>query len=174
MRRLGRTAAGVTLIEMLVVVAIIAVMAAVAMPSLTAGLDTLRLNGAAGDVVTFLNGALNRAERQQRLMELTVRKPESRLILQTTAPGIVDELNLPDGVKIAAIYPALPNLEDPPARQFLLLPGGTVPQIAIELINARGMRRLVRVDPITGVPMIEKLVVTEAQGPLHSAVEVTR
>lgn len=147
---------GVTLIEMLVVVCLIALMTAVAMPSLTAGLDTLRINGAAGDVVSFLNVALTRAQRQQRVMEVTVSKPQGRLVLQTTAPGILEELNLPEGIQIAAVYPPLLNQDEPPARQFLLLPGGTVPRIGVELVNRRGMRRLIRVDAITGVPSIER------------------
>lgn len=165
-----RRQAGVTLIEMLVVVALIALMAAVAAPALTSGIDTLRINGAAGDVVTFLNVALNRAERQERVMEVTIRRPERRLILRSEGPGILNELNLPDGVSIAAIYPALPNGENTPARQFLLLPGGTVPRIGVELVNTKGQRRLVRVDAITGVPQIERPVITaETQGPLHEA-----
>ena len=48
--------------------------------------------------------------------------------------------------------PALP-------RTFFVYPGGTAPRIGVELRDRRGSRRFVRVDPITGVPVIEKLEV---------------
>jgi hypothetical protein len=37
------------------------------------------------------------------------------------------------------------------------MPGGVPPRIGVELRNSRGSRRIVRVDPITGVPQIEIL-----------------
>ena len=46
-----------------------------------------------------------------------------------------------------------PAGEDPDApRTFLLYPGGTVPRFGVQLMNARNVERVVRVDPITGVP----------------------
>lgn len=41
-------------------------------------------------------------------------------------------------------------------RTFILYPGGTVPGFGIELINRRKVQRIVRVDPITGVPHVER------------------
>jgi hypothetical protein len=51
-----------------------------------------------------------------------------------------------------------PPLEDPSddARHFLFQPGGVTPRIGIEIANKRGGRRIVRLDPITGVTQIEK------------------
>ena len=51
----------------------------------------------------------------------------------------------------------LPELEQPPdaPRSFLLMPGGVPPRIGVQLRNRRGARRIVRIDPITGVPQIE-------------------
>jgi len=40
-------------------------------------------------------------------------------------------------------------------RNFLLYPGGTVPPLGLQLINRRNVQRVVRVDPITGVPRLE-------------------
>ena len=49
--------AGVTLIEMMIVVALIALIAAVTFPAVSAGVDTLRLNQAAGGLVSFFNAS---------------------------------------------------------------------------------------------------------------------
>ena len=49
---------GVTLIEMMIVMAIIAVVVAIAFPSAASGLEAIRLRSAADSVVGFLNTAL--------------------------------------------------------------------------------------------------------------------
>src|SRR5437899_2768572 len=50
-----RAQAGVTLVEMLIVVALIGLLTAVTYPSAAAGIDSLRLRAASNEVVTFLN-----------------------------------------------------------------------------------------------------------------------
>lgn len=134
---------GVTLVEMLLVVTLIGLMVGVSFPAITSGVDTLRLTSAAGATATFLNTALNRAERRQQVMEVTISKEKSKLTLRSTEPGFVRELEMPSGVTIA---------ED---RHMFLYPGGTVPRIGVELTNRRGNKRIVKVDPMTGVPQIE-------------------
>jgi hypothetical protein len=57
-------------------------------------------------------------------------------------------------VTIERIFPAIANVDDTAPRQFLIHPGGTVPRIGVEIRNARNTRRLVMVDPISGVPQI--------------------
>jgi hypothetical protein len=61
---------------------------------------------------------------------------------------------MPEGVSIVQVLPALPENPDGP-RMFFLYPGGTVPPFGVELINRRNVQRVVRVDPITGVPHVE-------------------
>src|ERR1700681_1370283 len=60
------TEKGVTLIEALIVVAIIAMIAAVSFPAVSSGLDTLRLRSASDSIVSFLNIALDHADRRQQ------------------------------------------------------------------------------------------------------------
>jgi len=62
---------------------------------------------------------------------------------------------MPTGVTIENILPPLP-LETEAERSFLLYPGGAAPRIGIEIVNRRGSRRTVRVDPLTGVPQVEQ------------------
>jgi hypothetical protein len=42
------------------------------------------------------------------------------------------------------------------SRSFLLYPDGSVPRLGVELVNRRGVHRIVHVDPITGVPLVEQ------------------
>jgi len=46
-----------------------------------------------------------------------------------------------------------------------LLPGGTVPRIGIEIANRKGTRRLVRVDPMTGVPEVQPIETSQEAAP---------
>jgi hypothetical protein len=61
---------------------------------------------------------------------------------------------LPDGVTILRVHPVHPGIEEP-SRSFYVYPGGTIPRIGVEIANRRGNRRIVRIDPMTGVPQIE-------------------
>ena len=144
---------GVTLVEMLIVVTIAGIIGGISLPSLTTGLDTLRLASASNSVVGFLNSALNRAERRQQPIEVTVSTRDNTMTLRSTDAGFERKLTLPDGIRIDAVLPKPPSETDED-RRFLLLPGGTVPRFGIELASQRGARRIVSVDPITGVPHI--------------------
>jgi prepilin-type N-terminal cleavage/methylation domain-containing protein len=146
---------GVTLIEMLVVTAIISLMVGISIPAITSGIDTLRLNEATNSVVAFFNSALNRAERRQQVMDIVISKTENVLWMRSTEPGFVRKLEMPDGVRIVDVLPKLTEENDAP-RSFLLYPGGTVPQFGVQLINRRHAERIVRVDAITGVARIER------------------
>ena len=156
----GRTSrpanAGVTLIEMVVVVALISLMVGISFPAITSGIDSLRLNAATNGVVSFLNYGLSRAERRQQVVEITISKAENALAMRSTEAGFFRKLALPEGVSITHIFPELPEQSDA-QRSFLLYPGGTVPRIGVQLINRRNAERLVRVDPITGVPRVERV-----------------
>jgi prepilin-type N-terminal cleavage/methylation domain-containing protein len=150
----GSPESGVTLVEMMIVMTLIALMVGITFPAVSTGIDSLRLSSASGDIASFINGALNRAERRQELIELTISKPANQLRLESAAPGFIRKLGMPSGVTITAVFPESPPTQDG-TRRFLLYPGGTPPRIAVELVNRRGARRLVRVDPITGVPVVE-------------------
>lgn len=141
---------------MLIVVAILGVLVGVSFPSVSAGVDSLRLTSASNSLVSFFNSALNRAERRQQVIELAIFKKENRISLRSTEPGFSRTLELPEGIKVVSVRPEPPQEDDTP-RRFLLFPGGTVPRIAVELANQRGARRIVSVDPITGVPRIERV-----------------
>lgn len=154
----GRTRAGVTLIEMMVVVALISLMVGISYPALTSGIESLRLNAATNGVVSFLDYGLSRAERRQQVVEIVISKEDNSIEMRSSEPGFYRKLQMPEGVSIVQVYPPLPEQSsgDPDLiRNFLLYPGGAVPPLGVQLINRRNVQRVVRVDPITGVPRIE-------------------
>jgi len=146
---------GLTLIEMIVVVGIISLIVGVSLPAVTSGIDSLRLNAATTSVVSFVNSGLNRAERRQQAVEITISKSENALTMRSTEPGFFRKLELPEGVSITHILPELPENPDAP-RVFMLYPGGAPPRFGVQLINRKNVERIVRVDPIAGVPRVEQ------------------
>jgi prepilin-type N-terminal cleavage/methylation domain-containing protein len=156
-RAARRSDRGVTLIELIIVVAIIGLLVGISFPSVSSGIDSLRLSSAADSTASFLNSALNLAERRRTPIEINIFVAQNRLLLRSSQPGFVRELAMPDGVSIASVLPEPPLPPDPEApRSVIVLPGGTMPRLGVVLANVRGDRRLVQIDPITGVPRIER------------------
>ena len=141
--------AGVTLIEMLIVVMIIGIIAGVSFPTLTAGLASVRLSSASGSAASFLTSAMDRVERRELSAAIVITPKENRMAVYTAASGDKPDttLQMPQGVAIEGDEP----------RRFLLQPGGTFPRIMLVLRNEKGARRSVRIDPATGVPDIKRV-----------------
>ena len=140
---------GVTLLEMLIVVSIIAAIVSVSFPSLTAGLAGVRLSSAAGSVASFLTSTLNTVDRREQAAAVVISPAENVLSVFTAASGgtPIKKLQMPSGVTIEGDAP----------RRFLLVPGGACPRIVIILKNEKGARRSIRIDPVTAVPKIERV-----------------
>ena len=142
--------------EMLVVMTIIAVIAAIRFPSVASGIDSLRLRSATDSLVSFLDGAMTRADRRGEPVEVTIVRAENAIILRSVDPSFQRRFDLPESIQIARILPENPQAPEEVARAYVLQPGGTVPRFGVELVNRRGVRRIVRVDPVSGVPLVEQ------------------
>jgi prepilin-type N-terminal cleavage/methylation domain-containing protein len=151
-----RPQAGVTLIEMLIVVALISLFAGLMFPAVSSGIESLRLQQASDGISGFLNAGLNRAERNRVVIEITINKAQNALTMYSTEPGFMKHLELPDGVRIVDVLPPAPEDTIAP-RRFLLYPGGSPPRFGVEIENRKNVRRIVRVDPVTGVPQVERV-----------------
>ena len=148
---------GVTLLEALIVVGLIGLMAGLSYPAVSSGLDTLRLRSTSDSIVSFLNIALDHADRRQQAVEVIVSPRENLLLSRTADLGFTRRLEISPQLRIVSVQPALPAVPDPEEpRTFLLYPGSTVPPFGVQLINRRNVERVVRVDPITGVPRVEQ------------------
>lgn len=146
--KLSRTA-GVTLIEMLIVVTIIGIVAGVSFPAVSSGLSALRLTTASGSVASFLTSAMNRVDRREEAAAIVVSPKENRVAVYTAQSGAkpVQTMEMPQGISI----------EGDEAHRYLFLPGGTVPRMTVILRNDKGARRSVGIDPVTAVPDIRRL-----------------
>ena len=143
---------------MMVVMTIIAIMAGAVYPSVASSLDGIRLTSSADDVVAFLNGAAERANRRQVAVELTVDPTTGTFVVHSTEARFERHFELPQNIAIQAIFPELAGGPADPkqVRRFYIYPGGTVPRVGVLLAGKNGAQRLVRVDPITGAPKIER------------------
>lgn len=161
-----RLQAGVTLIEMMVVMTIIAIMAGAVYPSVASSLDGIRLTSSADEVVAFINGAVERANRRQVAVELMVDPAAGSMMVHSTEAGFERHYELPANILIKAILPEIVGggtAADPRPRRFYIYPGGTVPRLGVLLANRTGAQRLIRIDPITGAPRIERSQQTAGQ-----------
>lgn len=152
----GCVESGVTLLEMIVVVALISLMIGITFPAVGAGLESLRLREGADDVVTSFNTALIRSERFQEAVEITISPARHAVETVSLGSGAKRRVDLPDGINVVQVLPfdqVGDNSEAPEStnRTFIIYPDGSVPRISIDLANRRGKHRLVSLDPITGV-----------------------
>jgi prepilin-type N-terminal cleavage/methylation domain-containing protein len=149
-----RASAGITLIEMLIVMALIALIAGMATPSLSAGLDSLRLRSSSDAIIGFLNTALARADTRQQVVEILISPADGTITAVSADQGFKKRLEIVSPIKILSVQPELEADagDQNQARRFLVYPGGSVPKIAIEIGNSKGRKRLVSIDPVTGIP----------------------
>jgi type II secretory pathway pseudopilin PulG len=137
---------------MVVVLAIVGLIVGVSFPAITAGLDSVRLVSSTDSVAAFLNAAVNRVQRRQEAVEVIIDPRTNHLSALSNDPSFSRELQLPDGVII--------ETDQPEPRRLILIPGASVPGIAIQLMSRRGGRRIVRLDPMTGYPRVESVRTT--------------
>ena len=140
---------GVTLLEMLIVVAIIGTIAAISFPALTSGLAGVRLSSASSSVASFLTSSMNNVERHEQAEAIVLSPKENRIDVFTAASGTtpVNTYQPPTGVSFEGDEP----------HRYLLFPGGAFPLISIVLRNEKGARRSVKIDPVTAVPQVTRI-----------------
>ncbi len=146
---------GITLIEMLLVVALVGLAAGLSFPGVTSGLDSLRLRSAADAAAGLLTQAMSRAERTQMPVELVIDISAGVLAARDPAGRFYREHRLEPGVRIAAVLPPLPPGGEETARVLVLEPGAPAPGAGIVLATERGRKRLVRIDPLTAMAVVE-------------------
>lgn len=151
-----RSRRGVTLMEMMLVVLLISLMAALTFPGVSSGLDSIRMRTAADAVAGLLAQAMVQVERRQEPVELTIARGEGLLSVRGLRPGFHREYRLPEGISIQQVLPSPPAAEPAAVHSLLVFPGATFPRITLVLASTRGHLRHIRVDPVTGVARVEE------------------
>ncbi|HZU26664.1 MAG TPA: prepilin-type N-terminal cleavage/methylation domain-containing protein [Bryobacteraceae bacterium] len=147
--------AGVTLMEMMIVVTIIVLLSGIAYPSVASGIRSLQLDSAARDIAALENISVSRAARLQDAVELTISRKDNALEARSIAGDFHQSLDLGKDVRIARITPENPDGQ-PESRSFFIYPGGAPPAIGIAIENRDLNERVITLDPITGVPRVVK------------------
>lgn len=158
-----RSERGITLLEMLIVAALLALVAGLSVAPVSAGLETLKLRQASDEVVSLLALASDRADRKQQVVEIEVLPLAGAVLARTGDHSFLKRVDLPPGMKIAAILPEIPYADPTAVRRFLIYPGGSVPQVAIDILNsASGRLRRVSLDPLTGSARAEETMLASS------------
>jgi prepilin-type N-terminal cleavage/methylation domain-containing protein len=147
--------AGVTLMEMMIVVTIIVLLSGIAYPSVASGIRSLQLDSAARDIAALENISVSRAARLQDPVELTISRRDNSLEARSVSGDFHQSLALGREVHIARILPESPEGQ-PESRSFFIYPGGSPPAIGLEIENRDLNQRVITLDPITGVPKVTK------------------
>ncbi len=134
---------------MLIVVSIIAAIASISFPALTAGLAGVRLASAVGSVASFLTSSMNNVDRREQAAAIVISPKENTVSVFTAASGdkASGKLDMPSGISIEGDEP----------RRFMLFPGGSFPRITLILRSEKGGRRSIQIDPVTAVPKIQRV-----------------
>jgi type II secretory pathway pseudopilin PulG len=142
-QRINRTtSSGITLVELLVVVALIGLMVSITFPTLTAGLDGFRLRAAVDHAGTFFHQARVQADRRQQAVQVTADTEANQLRALAVDASWRDTLDFANGVRIV----------QPPGRHsWLLYPGAPPPQVRLLLEAQTGGQRGLSINIFTGV-----------------------
>ncbi|HSB73894.1 MAG TPA: GspH/FimT family pseudopilin [Candidatus Methylomirabilis sp.] len=159
-------ARGFTLIELVVVVAIVSVVFALTLPALGDGLRRWRLQAAVREVATFLKFTRNQSVTGRSPLQAFldrsrnvywVDKPDNPM-LYTPDLAIqrgVRVFALPTGIRFGEVTAADP---DPAADRvgILFFPKGSSTGAAVQILDDRGRAYRISVDPVTGRARIER------------------
>ena len=144
--------AGVTLLEMLVVVTLVGLLAAVVTPAVGSGIETVKLRSSAERVASTLRLARERAVRTRHYQQVTLDPLARRFELRDLEGDYARQWDSPVAVSAEC---GVRNAECPKA--FVFPPDGSVPGARLILENARKRKLSVELDPFTSMPAIKEI-----------------
>ncbi|HEY7678902.1 MAG TPA: GspH/FimT family pseudopilin [Terriglobia bacterium] len=148
-----RSAAGVTLLELLVVVALASILLAVVFPSVGAGLAGLELRTSAQRLAAAAGYARDQAVHRQTPLRLEIDGAAGTVAVMDLGGRARRAFELPASVRVENILPA----EDAASRvrRFVYMPDGAAPAFEVVLANQRQEIRVVS-DPLTGAAKVSE------------------
>jgi len=144
--------AGVTLMEMLVVIALASILLAIVFPAVGSGLGSLELRSAATRLAAAARFARDQAVYRQKAFQLQIDAGAGTVAVADLEGADRHSFELPGSVRVAQVLPAEDGLTSP-LRRFFFFPDGAAPDFEVTLANSR--RQMVIVgDPLTGTAKI--------------------
>ena len=142
---------GVTLVELVLVLAIMGLLAGLTAPRMTQWLDDWRLRVAAERIAQTLRAARSRAvyEQQPVMVELVAR--EHKLRVSQPDSGFRREFDLPAGIEWGEEEGSYPS----EVWRVLLRPSGAVEERTVWLRNRAGKTRRIHMDFLLGSAGVE-------------------
>lgn len=134
---------GITLIELMVAMAIVALMLGIAFPSMTAGLDSIVLRTDTDRAGIFFSQARLNADRLQQPVQLTSDPEKGQLTAVSIDGSWEDTLAFNDRVRVA--FPAQ-------KQSVILHPSTPAPRYRLLLESERGARAGLSINIFTGTP----------------------
>lgn len=149
-----RYAAGMTLLELLVVLTILSLMAGLVAPRMGPWLDNWRLRSAADRIAQTVRYARTRALFEQHFYVVEI-LPEKNLVrvLQPDS-ALVREFALPEGIQVHTDEKLAASLA-PEVIRFILPPSGEVEEKNLWLRNNQGNTIKIHFDFLVGSPGVE-------------------
>jgi len=144
--RLGaaNAGAGFTLIEMVLVLVVFAVAGVMVAPAIQPALDSVRVEAAARSTASFLDDARRRAVLERKVLIVSCRPDEERLVLSGAAAGD-KTFQVPEALVIVSCRP----------EQLRYFPQGSATGLTLLLRDKRGRERSLSVGTFTGLSRID-------------------
>ncbi len=143
--------AGVTLLELMMVITILALMAAFVAPPIGHWIDDWKLRGAAERIAQTIRYARVRALYEQRYYVLELRPRENRVRILEPTSGFAREFALPTAIQWGE-EKAVPSTS---VFRLILLPSGAVEQRTLWLWNSSGSTVRVHLNFLFGSSGVE-------------------
>ena len=149
-----RQTAGVTLLELLVVVALASILLAVVFPSVGSGLTTLELRTSAQRLAAAARYARDQAVYRQTAFHLEIDSEAGRVAVMDLQGRARRAFELPASVRVESILPPEEETTSK-VRRFLFMPDGAAPAFEVVLANQRREMRVMG-DPLTGAAKVSE------------------
>ena len=141
--------AGFTLIEMIVVMAIIALAAVIAIPAMRGGLSGMRLETKGRDLATLCRAARTLAVGEQRPYRIAIEPAQNHIFLVDAYHEKIRDFDLTEEIKLESVkYEGRENHDRIVYVGFY--PNGRADEVELTLRNDRGRRVVLKTDLLTG------------------------
>lgn len=147
-----RSTSGVTLMELLVVIALASILLAIVFPAVGSGLGTLELRSAATRVAAAARYARDQAVYRQRIYQLEIDDVTRSVSVSDIEGGGQQSYQFPPSVQVEAVLPA-EDATPTRRRRLFFFPDGSAPDFEVILTNARRQMTVIS-DPLTGTAKV--------------------